>query len=1074
MPNDFKISFSIDLNPYMAGLKTMLSMTQSAGQQIQPLLNLQVKAPEFGVFEKQLVDLENELAGMAAAQAEAAASVEKTGLEEKKTAGQTDGLTDAEKRNKVATDMMSESFQRSFFAINTLQQVSGILKSTLGGLVGESNAQERAEMAYVHALENRNLLTESSISDARSFASEIQTLTGIQDEQTIMTMAQLSAMGLQGEQLKEAAKLAADLSVVMDTDMRTAARLMADAFNGNTGMLGRYIKGLDEADIKQRGTVSILEQLRTAVGGQAEAFGRTAPGQMAVYERSVDEVKESLGSFLTQALLPILAPLKGILDLFLEFPKPVQALVGGAVLLTTTLVALEAIGVRAAMKSMYEAASTVIPRFVASLSVVDTAAFAAAEAMTTLQLSMFGLLGIAAIAVAFVGMDAYLKHNEEQMLRNAEAAKKAKKELDEYVGSLKAFSKEDLSGAMQGLKKEIFETGVQSLALQEQIDALGTVSANPKSDSYDKTLLDRRDKLAAEKRALDEANDARKKQLALMQDEQAAREKEAADAAKLLGSKNLLIKAEAELEAAKEKLKNPTLNEEEIKAINREIQVKENAVKRLQELGRTDEEAQKKSIETRRRLQEELAKFTEDLQTKQLVRQVELDEKVELLAIDAAIKKNGDSEEYELAKIAITEKYAIKRIEIEARAAVQSLEIEKQRLEALNTAEARYQIEIITKRQELIKSNATEEVKSVRQESDIKVQGINLEVPGAGSIAEQEKVVAKAAERVRNAETEAARKAAQEQLRIEQDKLEKMTKSSRELSEEQKRHQEEFRRDWLESHRVAAAAIEGVSAGVETMWSQFVIGTRQAKDGWDAVWLSMRNHALQVLGAVLQKEIENALFSVAAQTQAEATKTTVTVSGAAARSTALSAETGLSLKSAAADIVGAATAAIRWQVATFGPFAIATIPATLAAIYQLFSAVKRSLGFREGGRVKKGESGFFEGEGDEIIAPEKDFKTIAREELIPWLLIEAEQFNRKRSIESVTTSVSRLELPSLGTGLRPEDLAVLQEMRDEFRDMKKVLKGKNFSPVFTGLLDGQKLIEKNLNKAQRDLAAIKK
>src|ERR1041385_8528440 len=52
--SDFKITFSVDLTPYVAGLKSMLTLTQQTCKQIQPLLNMQVQAPDFTPLDEEL------------------------------------------------------------------------------------------------------------------------------------------------------------------------------------------------------------------------------------------------------------------------------------------------------------------------------------------------------------------------------------------------------------------------------------------------------------------------------------------------------------------------------------------------------------------------------------------------------------------------------------------------------------------------------------------------------------------------------------------------------------------------------------------------------------------------------------------------------------------------------------------------------------------------------------------------------------------------------------------------------------------------------------------------------------
>ncbi|MCR4330053.1 MAG: hypothetical protein NUV65_05935 [Candidatus Roizmanbacteria bacterium] len=56
---------------------------------------------------------------------------------------------------------------------------------------------------------------------------------------------------------------------------------------------------------------------------------------------------------------------------------------------------------------------------------------------------------------------------------------------------------------------------------------------------------------------------------------------------------------------------------------------------------------------------------------------------------------------------------------------------------------------------------------------------------------------------------------------------------------------------WEDTHFIAMSVMDGVRAASRTMWSEFIIGGRQAKDGWDAIWLSMRNTALQSIGDIL-------------------------------------------------------------------------------------------------------------------------------------------------------------------------------------------------------------------------------
>lgn len=56
-----------------------------------------------------------------------------------------------------------------------------------------------------------------------------------------------------------------------------------------------------------------------------------------------------------------------------------------------------------------------------------------------------------------------------------------------------------------------------------------------------------------------------------------------------------------------------------------------------------------------------------------------------------------------------------------------------------------------------------------------------------------------------------------------------------------------------------------LNEGINSLWDNFIIRSRQAKDEWDAVWLAMRNSALKRLGEILVSQITNSIFSIGAK-----------------------------------------------------------------------------------------------------------------------------------------------------------------------------------------------------------------
>jgi len=400
------------------------------------------------------------------------------------------------------------------------------------------------------------------------------------------------------------------------------------------------------------------------------------------------------------------------------------------------------------------------------------------------------------------------------------------------------------------------------------------------------------------------------------------------------------------------------------------------------------------------------------------------------IVIDIEEKKELATAKTEISKVAITEKYGLARLKIEEDDAIKSLKIEKKRLADLGGPDAVEKIKQIEKQQAAIRDEFSAKRAQVRTESNVKVEEMPL-----GSVLEQQDNVKSATETFNRAITDDARRAAKEQLdiekrkyeemvaaypvgsilaeqlkvqeaqkdldnaipgiaqesarkqlKIEQDKLEKMKMSNEEYYKWRKQKEDEQRKVWEDTHQVAMIAINSTTDGFRGMWDEFAIDHRQAKNGWDAGWLAMKNSAMKSLGELLANEIKNQLVSVGIHQTAEGAKTAATEEGVAARIALLGAEIVKDLASAAASIVGAIAKAIEWEVSIFGPFAIATIPASIAAMVGVYEGVKSALGFEQGGKIRKGQRGYFEGNQTEIIAPEKTFYQVANEEILPSML----------------------------------------------------------------------------------------
>lgn len=238
------------------------------------------------------------------------------------------------------TSTLDDGFVKLGLRLQGVTQMFNVAKSTFGSFIAESNQGEKATAKLTQALQNQGTYTPKLVSDLQQFAAARQQMTGIDDDATVAVMGMLTAMGLQGQALKDAAVATQDLSSLMDGDMQGAVKVIASAFDGDAAMLKKYVRNLDEADIKQRGSISIIEQMTKAFGGQAEAMGNTGAGAIAKFDANWNDLKQSMGDILKSALVPVANLLSVILKSVIDGGPVMHTFALGVVALATAFTVL--------------------------------------------------------------------------------------------------------------------------------------------------------------------------------------------------------------------------------------------------------------------------------------------------------------------------------------------------------------------------------------------------------------------------------------------------------------------------------------------------------------------------------------------------------------------------------------------------------------------------------------------------------------------------------------------------------------------------------------------------------------
>ena len=132
--------------------------------------------------------------------------------------------------------------------------------------------QRKAEIALQTAAKNNPYLNDESVYNLRNFASELQSMSNIGDEQSLQVMAQLAAMGRTEEQIQAIMKAAADMSAVTGNSLQNIAVQLNKTYSGLAGELGEAnsaIRGLSKDELEAGKAIDIIAQ---QYNGQAAAM----------------------------------------------------------------------------------------------------------------------------------------------------------------------------------------------------------------------------------------------------------------------------------------------------------------------------------------------------------------------------------------------------------------------------------------------------------------------------------------------------------------------------------------------------------------------------------------------------------------------------------------------------------------------------------------------------------------------------------------------------------------------------------------------------------------------------------
>lgn len=176
-------------------------------------------------------------------------------------------------------------------AKSAISAVSGAINNT----VDAYNKQATAEKQLEAAAKNNPYLSDYSVQQLKAYASELQSISTVGDEELLPMMSQLAAAGRTQAEIQDIMSAALDVSATGAMSLETAVKQLNATYSGSVGKLGQMngaVKGLTTEQLKNGEAVKILKEQYSGISKSVTE----STGSWNQFKNTLGDIKESLGS----------------------------------------------------------------------------------------------------------------------------------------------------------------------------------------------------------------------------------------------------------------------------------------------------------------------------------------------------------------------------------------------------------------------------------------------------------------------------------------------------------------------------------------------------------------------------------------------------------------------------------------------------------------------------------------------------------------------------------------------------------------------------------------------------------
>lgn len=166
---------------------------------------------------------------------------------------------------------------------------------------------EKAQTALATSLKNVTGATESQIKQIESYITKTSLAVGVTDDELRPSLDRLARSTKDVEEAQKLQALALDIAAGSGKSLEAVSQALAKGYEGNTAALGKLGIGISAAELKTMSFDEVTAKLSSTFGGQATIQAETFAGKMGRLGIAFNEAKETVGSFVLDAITPLVS-----------------------------------------------------------------------------------------------------------------------------------------------------------------------------------------------------------------------------------------------------------------------------------------------------------------------------------------------------------------------------------------------------------------------------------------------------------------------------------------------------------------------------------------------------------------------------------------------------------------------------------------------------------------------------------------------------------------------------------------------------------------------------------------------